>query len=94
MKFGELPLAEAVGAILAHSVRLPDGTLRKGLTLEDSHIARLAAGGMNSVTVARLETGDISENDAARALADAADSSPRPAIPAGPICARRPAASS
>ena len=71
MKFGECPLADAAGAILAHSVRLPDGTLRKGLTLEDSHIARLAAGGVKSVTVARLESGDISENDAARALADA-----------------------
>ena len=34
MKFGPVDLAEAEGAILAHSVALPSGRLRKGHVLE------------------------------------------------------------
>ena len=39
MEFGPVPLAQAEGAILAHSVPLPAGRLRKGLVLgaEDPH---------------------------------------------------------
>lgn len=69
MKFGAVDLSDAPGAILAHSVRLPDGTLRKGLVLDAAAIERLAAAGMNTVTVAQLDPGDLSENETATRVA-------------------------
>lgn len=69
MKFGPVPVAEAQGAILAHSVAVADGRLRKGVVLGAADIARLQAAGLEHVTVAVLEQGDIAENDAAHALA-------------------------
>ena len=72
MKFGPVPVDQAGGAILAHSLKLPDGRLRKGVVLEDGHLARLAAAGIDAVTVARLEPGDVHEDEAASALAQAA----------------------
>lgn len=71
MKFGPVPLAQATGAILAHSVDLGGQRLRKGVTLEADHIAALAAAGHDSVIVARLDPGDVHENAAAAALAAA-----------------------
>ena len=71
MKFGPVPLAQAEGAILAHSVDLDGKRLRKGVTLGADHIAALAAAGHDSVIVARLDATDVHENDAAAALAAA-----------------------
>ncbi len=71
MKFGPVPVAEAEGAILAHSVRLPEGRLRKGVTLTAGHVAQLQAAGLSDVSVARLGPGDVHENDAALHLARA-----------------------
>jgi molybdenum cofactor cytidylyltransferase len=71
MIFGRLKLAEAEGAILAHTTRLPDGTLPKGARLTAEALAGLAAGGHTHVTAALLEPGDVAENDAASRLADA-----------------------
>ena len=71
MKFGPVSLDEAKGAILAHSVSLPDGRLRKGLVLDAVAIERLAAANVSDVTVARLEDGDVHEDAAAEQLARA-----------------------
>lgn len=71
MKFGPLPLEEAEGAIAAHSVRLPDGAVRKGSVLGAADIARLAAAGLREVVVARLEPGDLGEDAAAQRLSHA-----------------------
>jgi len=71
MKFGPVPLHEAEGAMLAHSVQLPKGRLRKGRVLTAGDIAALAAAGLTRVTVARLASTDIEENEAARRLAAA-----------------------
>jgi len=71
MKFGPVPSSEAEGAILAHSLQLPDQKLRKGLLLEAGHVAALIAAGVAEVTVARLEAGDMYEDAAADALAQA-----------------------
>ncbi|WP_282021305.1 molybdopterin-binding protein [Ruegeria faecimaris] len=71
MKFGSVPLREAAGAILAHSVKAQDTKLRKGLLLTQTHLDEMAAAGLTSVTVAQLEPGDCHENDAARSLAEA-----------------------
>ena len=71
MKFGPVPVAEAGGAILAHSVKLPGGRIGKGSVLEADDLARLAEAGMGEVVVARLEEGDVGENAAADRLARA-----------------------
>ena len=71
MKFGAVPLPEAMGSVLAHSVRLPDGTLRKGIVLGPSEIERLRAGRVASVLVAVLDSGDINEDVAAQRVAEA-----------------------
>ena len=71
MRFGPVPLDQALGAILAHSVPLPDGRLRKGCMLEADDLDRLRAAGWYEVTVARLEPGDLHEDAAALAVAQA-----------------------
>lgn len=72
MIFGPVPLAEASGATLAHSVRAGGRVLKKGTVLAEGHLAALAGAGIARVTVARLEPGDVGEDAAARALATAA----------------------
>ena len=75
MKFGPVPLDQALGAILAHSLRdypaAGEGILRKGRVLQEADLARLAAMGLTEVTVARLDQGDLDENAAATTLAAA-----------------------
>lgn len=76
MRFGEVPLEEAQGAILAHSVPLPDGRLRKGCRLGQGELDRLRAAGVGEVTVARLDPDDVHEDAAALAVAQALVPSP------------------
>ncbi len=71
MRFGPVPVGEAEGAILAHSLKLPAGRMRKGAVLSAAQCAALAEAGMTQVTVARLEDGDMHEDEAARQLAAA-----------------------
>ena len=71
MKFGPVPLDRAQGALLAHSVRLSGGKLKKGQRLAPEHLAALAAEGHAEVTVARPEPGDVDEDAAAARLAAA-----------------------
>jgi molybdenum cofactor cytidylyltransferase len=69
MRFGPVPLSEADGAILAHSVPFPDGRLRKGCVLGPEEIAKLRAAGRTEITVARLGPEDAHEDAAALAIA-------------------------
>ncbi len=69
MKFGELVLDAAEGAILAHSLKLASGTLSKGTVLGADHLQRLKEAGIESIIAARLELGDIPEDDAAGRIA-------------------------
>jgi molybdenum cofactor cytidylyltransferase len=71
MKFGPVPTAQALGAVLAHSVAVAEGRLRKGQVLDDSNIDALQDAGIAEVIVAALEQGDVNENAAADRLADA-----------------------
>lgn len=71
MKFGPVRVGEAKGAILAHSVKVKGVRLRKGLTLDVDHLQSLTAAGLSEVIVARLEPGDLHENEAAGRLAAA-----------------------
>ena len=71
MEFGPVSPARALGAILAHSLSLPDGRLRKGRAIAEADVARLEAAGVEAVTVARLGPGDVEEDAAATRLAAA-----------------------
>lgn len=71
MWFGDVPLAQAEGAILAHSVNVTGGRFRKGQVLGATDLAALAAAGVAHVTVARLDAGDVAEDAAAARLAAA-----------------------
>ncbi len=72
MKFERTPLDLAEGAILVHSVRVPGTVLKKGSVLTAENVAALRAAGLEAVTAARLEAGDVREDDAALAVARAA----------------------
>jgi molybdenum cofactor cytidylyltransferase len=72
VKFGEVPVAAAAGAILAHNMALAGGRrLKKGRVLTRDDIGALQAAGQNRVIAAQLEPGDIGENEAAAELARA-----------------------
>ena len=71
MKFGPVPLSGAEGAMLAHSIALPKGRLRKGKLLSQDDVAALRSLGLSEVIVARLEPGDLPEDEAAARIAAA-----------------------
>ncbi len=71
MIFGHTALEDAEGAVLAHTQRLPGRVLKKGAVLDADAIAALRSSGKASVIAARLEPGDVSEDEAARRLAEA-----------------------
>lgn len=71
MRFGPVPLSQAEGAILAHSVALPEGRLRKGCRLGPAEIEQLRATGHSEVIAARLDPTDLHEDAAALAIAQA-----------------------
>ncbi|MEM6439698.1 MAG: molybdopterin-binding/glycosyltransferase family 2 protein [Pseudomonadota bacterium] len=68
MIFGPTPLDAAEGAVLAHSMTLPDGRLKKGSRLGAAEIARLRAAGRTEVIAARLDAQDVPEDVAAARL--------------------------
>lgn len=71
MKFGPVPVEEAVGALAAHSVRIGDTVLKKGSMITAEHAERLKRAGLEHIVAVRLESDDVSEDDAAVRLAEA-----------------------
>lgn len=71
MIFGEMAAFDAEGAILAHSVRAGAATFKKGRVLSPADVAALTAAGVAHVVAARLEPGDVAEDEAAAELARA-----------------------
>jgi molybdenum cofactor cytidylyltransferase len=69
MKFGAVPIDEADGAILAHAVRIEGLTLKKGDVVTPDQRKTLAEAGVRSVMAARLEGGDVGEDEAAARIA-------------------------
>src|SRR5204862_1976800 len=72
MKFGEVSVAEAEGAILAHSLKLGMTALKKGRVLSRADLDAISAAGLEHIVVARLEPGDLREDEAAARIAAAA----------------------
>ncbi len=71
MIFGTVAVADAAGAVLAHTHRLPGRVLKKGTVLDADAVAALLAANVPQVIAARLEPGDCAEDPAARRLAAA-----------------------
>jgi molybdenum cofactor cytidylyltransferase len=71
MRFGPVPLSEAEGGILAHSITVDGARLKKGRVLRSTDVAALAAAGIAEVTTARMEPGDMGEDAAAATIAAA-----------------------
>ncbi|MBK5959173.1 4-diphosphocytidyl-2C-methyl-D-erythritol kinase [Rhodoplanes elegans] len=72
MKFGPVPVAEATGAIVVHTVRRGGLVLKKGTVIGAAEAAALEAAGVDEIVVARLQAGDVPEDAAAGAIAAAA----------------------
>ncbi|WP_430912808.1 molybdopterin-binding protein [Methylobacterium sp. sgz302541] len=70
MKFGPVATAEAAGLISAHTVRAGDTVVKKGQAILPEVAERLLAEGVDRLIAARLERGDIGEDEAAAALAE------------------------
>jgi molybdenum cofactor cytidylyltransferase len=71
MKFGAVPPSQAKGAIVVHAIRRAGLVLKKGAVLGDADIVALGQAGVDAVTVARLEPGDVGEDVAAADIAAA-----------------------
>ena len=71
MKFGSVPVTEAEGGIAVHSIRKAGLVLKKGTLIGPSEAAALQAAGVGELVVARLEPGDVSEDQAAADIAGA-----------------------
>ena len=71
MKFGDVSVDQARGAILAHTVRAGGGVLKKGTVLGAAELAHLKSAKIETITVARLDAGDVDENSAAETIAHA-----------------------
>lgn len=71
MKFGAVRPDEAEGGIVVHSIRTGGFVLKKGTVVGKSEITALKSAGIATVTIARLEPGDVSEDVAAGDIAAA-----------------------
>lgn len=71
MKFGETPVRETEGAILAHGVTVGSARFKKGRIISAEDIGVLEQAGIGSIVVARLEADDVGEDEAAARIAGA-----------------------
>jgi len=72
MNFGRIPVTDAEGAVLAHSVKTDAFSFRKGRVLNRDDIDALSKAGIGTVFAARLDADDVPEDRAADRLARAA----------------------
>ncbi|WP_420348490.1 NTP transferase domain-containing protein [Pelagibius sp.] len=71
MIFGDLSVDDAVGAILAHSIKAPGIAFKKGRRLSEGDVTSLREAQVHRVVAAQLEANEIHEDEAASALAGA-----------------------
>ncbi len=71
MKFGAVPVKEALGATAVHSIRQGDLVLKKGTLIGAKEVAALDRAGVRAIVVARGEAGDVPEDRAAADIAAA-----------------------
>jgi molybdenum cofactor cytidylyltransferase len=71
MKFGAVPVTQAEGGVAVHSIRKGGLVLKKGTLIGKAEIAALEEAGIAEIVVARIEPGDVSEDEAAAEIAAA-----------------------
>jgi molybdenum cofactor cytidylyltransferase len=71
MKFGPAAPDDALGGTAVHSIRQGDLVLKKGTLIGPAEVAALKAAAVETIVVARLEPGDVSEDEAAAEIAAA-----------------------
>ncbi|MGJ4942963.1 NTP transferase domain-containing protein [Bradyrhizobium sp. HKCCYLS1011] len=71
MKFGPASPAEAIGGVTVHTLRQGSLVLKKGTTIGPAEVEALTKAGVKEIVVVRLETGDVSEDEAAASIARA-----------------------
>lgn len=71
MRFGPVPVADAVGAILAHALSAGNLRLRKSHRLTAPDVVALSEAGIGEVIAAVLDAGDILEDAGAARVANA-----------------------
>ena len=71
MRFGRVSVADAAGTVLAHAVRVGGRTLKKGRVLSTSDVEMLERDGVDTVIGATFDPGDVAEDRAAEAAAQA-----------------------
>ncbi len=71
MFFGEMPVSNAEGALLAHTLRLPGRQIKKGTRLEQGDLNDLQTAGYLTIVAARLDDDDLHEDEAAQTVARA-----------------------
>ena len=71
MKFGAVPLKDALGATAVHSIRQGELVLKKGTLIGSKEVAALDRAGVKEIVVARGEAGDVAEDQAAADIAAA-----------------------
>ena len=69
MRFGPVPLDQALDAVSAHSLRLGERVIKKGARLSADDLTAIKADGRDEVIVAISDAGDIGEDEAAERLA-------------------------
>ena len=69
MTFGAVAVRDAVGAVLAHTLRAGDRVLKKGRVLSAADVEALAASGHREIVCARLDAGELAEDAAAARIA-------------------------
>jgi len=75
MIFDRFDCDAAEGIILAHTIRIPGKTFKKGRVLSAGDVLEMQCNGIEQVSGARLEPGDVDEDQAALELARALSSS-------------------
>ena len=71
MIFGAIPIADAEGAVLAHSITATGVRMKKGRRLSRDDLPTLEEAGIAKVIAARLEDDDVDEDTAATTIARA-----------------------
>lgn len=74
MRFGAVRLEDAEGAVVAHTHRLGERVVKKGIVLDAEAVAALRRAGRTEIIAARLDPGDVGENESAARVAAALDS--------------------
>jgi molybdenum cofactor cytidylyltransferase len=71
MKFGPASPVDAIGGVTVHTLRQGSLVLKKGTTIGQAEVAALTRAGVKEIVVVRLDEGDVSEDVAAAAVAQA-----------------------